>query len=261
MTKLFFTISSFFLLLFFLNSCDDYGTKIRKKDCEKFVTKNSIDYKNCISSTNYYFVYGLEKDLKRIEKEINYHNKLVELVNSIEPLVKHEEYEEVDFELFLDQNFSDSFFLTLKNKEILNKKIRFKTEFYDGLDDNNDDTIHLSKYDPNDYHNSLWFLKAPFYDIRIKEKLLYPKKQKIYWMGTTRYTDNEVFGIFYQSPGSYGSDVQFFIQDIKLDYKKYDRKTEIDYLVEQHAATHFTKDKTVGEVESEVRSLINQILK
>jgi hypothetical protein len=253
------------LSLFFLNSCDDASTKIRKKNCEKFVEKNTTEYKNCYKNYNYYFVYSLEEDLQRIQKEIKLHNQQVDLVNSIGSLVEEEVYEEVDLGFFLNENFSDTLFLTIKNDDILNKKIRFKSQFYLGLGENDPDAINLTKKDPNDPFNSLWFFDAYFYNVKVKEKLIYPGNQRIFWMGTTGEVDSEVFGVFYSSPGSYGSETKFFIQDIKLDKKNYEREEMINYLVEQHShslgRTNDPDKPTVDEVRLEVKSLIQLLLK
>ena len=261
MKKLF----SFLLIFLFLTACDDPGTKYRKQNCEKFLAKNSDEYKDCTKSSSHYFVYSLEEDLKRIQKEIIQHNEKVKIVNSIGHLVNEQDYEEVDLATFLDENFEDRMILTLKNRKILNKKIKFKSGFYIGLSEEDENSINLTKKDPDDYYNSLWFFDGNFYNIDVKEKLIYPKNQRLYWMGTTGDTESEIFGFFRDTPGSYGSNTKFYIQDIKVSRKNYNRQDMIDYLVEQHAHSYGKIDDpdkpSVDEVRLKVKSLIKQIIK
>lgn len=260
--KIFFLLSLIFL---FLTACDDPGTKYRKQNCEKFLSKNTDGYKDCTKSSSHYFVYSLEEELLRVKKEINEYNENATLVNSLGPLVNEQDYEEVNFENFLNENFEDTIFFTLKNRKILNKKIKFKSSFYVGLSEEDENSIDLTKQDPNDYYNSLWFFDGNFYNIDVKEKLIYPKNQRLYWMGTTGDTESEIFGFFRDMPGSYGSNTKFYIQDIKVSRKNYNRQDMIDYLVEQHAHSYGKNDDpdkpSVDEVRLKVKSLIKQIIK
>ena len=260
MKKLF----SFLLIFLFLTACDDPGTKYRKQNCEKFLSKNTDEYKDCTKSSSHYFVYSLEEELLRVQKEIKEYNENAAIVNSLGPLVNKQEYEEVNFEDFLNENFEDTIFFTLKSRKILNKKIKFKSSFYVGLSEENENSIDLTKQDPNDYYNSLWFFDGNFYNVDVKEKLIYPKNQRIFWMGTTGETESEIFGFFRDTQGSYGSNTKFYIQDIKVNSKNYNRQEMIDYLVEQHAHSVGKNDDpdkpSVDEVRLEVKSLIKQII-
>ena len=250
-------------LLVILNSCDDRGTKFRKNHCTKFVEKNSVEFKDCIKSADHAFVYGLEEAIQREKADIDEFNKKVNIVNATTLDVSHKDYEEVDFQKFLRDNFNDQIILEYKNKDVLKKKIKFKSGFYIGLGEEED--LTLNKQDPNDYYNALWFVNSNYYSVEIKSKILSPQKQGLFWMTKSGEIESQIYGMFYQSPDNFGKESKFLIQDIKMYPAQFNRTKTINKLVEQHANTSGSdKDPdqpSVNEVRSNVKRLMEDILK
>ena len=250
------------LLLFTLTGCDDPGTKTRKAVCQNYVDKKSDKFKDCIKSADHSFVYGLEKAIENEKKNIIQYNKSADLVNSIKINVDRSEYEEVEFRSFLDDNFEDTLLLIgLKNDNVLSKKIKFKSGFYLGLSD--DKTISLNKKDPNDYNNSLWFVSANFHNVEIQSKILKPYENFIFYLDQSAGTDSMIYGIFYKKPGIGIERTDFYIQDIEMKKRKFDREQIIDQLIEEHVYMYGSDNdpekQSKNEIRSNVRSLIKSI--
>jgi hypothetical protein len=246
-----------------LIGCDDRRTSERKDLCQLYVDKKSEDFKECIKSDDHVFVYSLEKNIEKERKKIKEYNKDVEIINSIRLNINHSEYKEVEFRNFLDENFNDTLLLRgLKNDQILGKKIKFNSGFYIQLGD--EPTLVLRKQDPNDYFNSIWRVSADFHNIEVQSKILEPYKKLIFYKRIIGDVDNEVYGIFYKKPGVSVKQTEFYIQDIKMKKKKFNKNQIINYLIDRHGSMmRFGDDsdkRHLTEVRSNVKNLIKTIL-
>jgi hypothetical protein len=120
-------MKKFLVIIFislFIFGCDSPQVKRIKKSCLNLgLEKKSEDYKECIKSSDHLFVYALDSNIDREQKEFNKHNKYAEKVNSINLNINRDNYEEVNFPKFLEKNFLDTLLLSeLKNQYSLKKK-------------------------------------------------------------------------------------------------------------------------------------------
>jgi hypothetical protein len=204
-------MKKFLVIIFislFIFGCDSPQVKRIKKSCLNLgLEKKSEDYKECIKSSDHLFVYALDSNIDREQKEFNKHNKYAEKVNSINLNINRDNYEEVNFPKFLEKNFLDTLLLSeLKNQYSLKKKIKFRSDLSISFDENDKIDLTLSADDPKDYYNSLFFISnAKFQNVEIQKKIM-QKSSDMFWFPLSyppTKKESLIYGYFDETPGEF----------------------------------------------------------
>lgn len=255
-----------FIICLLLFSCDNRQVKNLKNSCLRLgLEKKSEAYKECIKSYDHLFVYALDSNIDREQKEFKKHNKYAEKVNSIKLNINEEDYEEVDFPKFIEKNFLDTLILSeLKNEYSLKKKIKFRSDLSIGFDENDKIELTLSADDPKDYNNSLFFISnAKFQNVEIQKKIM-QKSSDMFWF-PLRYPPTKkeslIYGYFDETPGEFLKKYDFYIEDIKVTKVILTNDEIKQHLIFNYANQNASEMKSASQIIADITLLLSKIKK
>jgi hypothetical protein len=247
-------------------SCDSQQVKNLKNSCLRVgLDKKSEAYKECIKSYDHLFVYALDSNIDREQKEFNKHNKYAEKVNSINLNVNEDNYEQVNFPKFLKKNFLDTLLLSkLKNQYSLKKKIKFRSDLTISFDENDKIDLTLSADDPKDYYNSLFFLSnAKFQNIEIQKKIM-QKSSDMFWFPLSyppTKKESLIYGYFDETPGEFLKKYNFYIEDIKVTKVNLTNDEIKQYLIFNYANQNVSEVRSASQIIADITILLSRIIK
>ena len=262
-------MKKFLVIIFislFIFGCDSPQVKRIKKSCLNLgLEKKSEDYKECIKSSDHLFVYALDSNIDRKQKEFNKHNKYAEKVNSINLNINRDNYEEVNFPKFLEKNFLDTLLLSeLKNQYSLKKKIKFRSDLSISFDENDKIDLTLSADDPKDYYNSLFFISnAKFQNVEIQKKIM-QKSSDMFWFPLSyppTKKESLIYGYFDETPGEFLKKYNFYIEDIKVTKVILTNDEIKQYLIFNYANQNASEARSASQIIADITILINRINK
>jgi hypothetical protein len=239
MKKIFFFLFLFVCFLYvFLDSED---TKFYKIECLKFgYSEKSKDYKECYKNTDNFFKYGLNYNVDKLySKSFKFNENIKDTNKNI--LVNKNNYEEINFLDFIYKNFNTEASLTLKNKNILKKRVKFKMSILGLYSDNNIKFIlpKHSKTGEKMFSGIIidTSLKTEFQNTEIKSKFLKLFKNELSLDLNLRYLEHTVYGYFDDLDPSkkleeiIGVRPVFYVEDIELSQAFLDKNKIRDILI------------------------------
>lgn len=216
---------SIILLGLLLSSCGQ-DNSYKRGECKNTYgyDNKSEAYRNCIKDKDHFFAYGIPHWSKVKLKSSKEKEQLLKSINNIRLNINHDEYENISFSEYVEENFEGAFSRKLKEgKKVTNKKFWFLSEV----------TIHGPSEDDKRY--SLWFgdpfKTGRFHNIDIQGKVT----GKGTWLLSFDFTipmhtvAHKVYGSFKPIPDDFMGGYSFYVEDIIFT----ETNNTIDFVIER----------------------------